>query len=156
MNPPVTAREALLIEALGEMSEVLDRVDRLIPVLEVGQRRAVEAHGKLAAQMSTLEVRMAAAGEAAKTHVVSHIAQRTAQATRHSIDLQVRAMEEAARTLFIKELGPALQGLVQPLLRMQEVVQNIARIWDVWLTHAATAAVASICTWLVTSGVWRP
>ncbi|MEO8056693.1 MAG: hypothetical protein ABI671_00100 [Burkholderiales bacterium] len=156
MNPPVTGREALLIEAIAEMVDVLDRVNTLIPTLETGQRRAEEAHAKLATQVGTLEVRMAAAAEAAKTHAVNYIAQRTAQATRQSIDLHVRAMEEAARALFVKELGPALQGLVQPLLRVQEVVRQNARPWDGWLTHAATAAVASVCTWLVTTGAWRP
>ncbi len=156
MNPPVTGREALLIEAIAEMGDVLDRVDTLIPTLEAGQRRAEETHSKLAAQVATLEVRMAAAAEAAKAHAVNHIAQRTAQATRQSIDLHVRAMEEAARTLFVKELGPALQGLVQPLLRVQEIVRQHARPWDGWLTHAATAAVASVLTWIVTSGGWRP
>jgi hypothetical protein len=156
VNPPVTGREALLIEAIAEMGGVLDRVETLIPTLEAGQRGVEQTHAKLAAQVSTLEVRMAAAAEAAKAHAVNHIAQRTAQATRHSIDLHVRAMEEAARTLFVKELGPALQGLVQPLLRVQEVVRQHARPWDGWLTHAATAAVASLITWLVTSGAWKP
>jgi hypothetical protein len=156
VNPPVTGREALLIEALGEISEVLDRVEQFIPALELAQHRAEEAHGKLATQMATLEVRMGAAAEAAKTHAVTFIAQRTAQVTRGSIELHVRAMEEAAQTLFVKELGPALQGLVQPLLRAQEVVRNSARPWDAWFTHATTAAAAALVTWLVTSGAWKP
>ena len=65
-------------------------------------------------------------------------------------------MEEAARTLFMKELGPVRQSLVQPRQRLRELVQQGARPWDRWLTHAATAAVASLATWLVVSGVWRP
>jgi len=92
----------------------------------------------------------------AKAHAVHHIALRTDQATRRSIDLSIKAMEEAARTLFLKELGPALQGLVQPLQQLRELAQQSARPWDVWLTHAATAGVASLATWLVSSGVWRP
>ena len=155
MNPPVTSSEALLIEALDEMSEVLHRVETLVPALDAGQRGMTQASVKLAAQLSTVEVRMAAFAEAAKNHAVKHIAARTDEAARHSINLQLLAMEESARMLFLKELSPALQGLVQPLQRVQEVARQSARPWDAWLTHAATAGVASLWTWLLTAGVWR-
>ena len=156
MIPPGTAREALLIEALGEMSGVLDRVESLVHALKTAERGTVEAHGKLAAQLPTLEAHIAATAKAATTHAVNLIAQRTTQSTRQSIDEHLRAMEEAARSLLLKELGPLLQALTQPLLRLQQVVRDNARPWDAWLTHAATAAAASMCTWLVMSGVWKP
>jgi len=156
VNPPVTSSEALLIEALDEMSKVLHRVETLIPALNTGQRGMMEASAKLAAQLSTVEARMVAFAEAAKIHAVKHIAERTDEAARQAINLQLRAMQEAARVLFLKELGPALQSLVQPLQRVQEVARQSARPWDAWLTHAATAGVASLWTWLVAAGVWRP
>lgn len=156
MNPPVTSSEALLIEALDEMSEVLHRVETLVPALDAGQRGMTEASAKLAAQLSTFEARLAASTEAAKMLVARHMAARADEVTRNSINLQLKAMEESARVLFLKELGPALQSLAQPLQRVQEVVRQSARPWDAWLTHAATAGVASLWTWLVTAGVWRP
>ena len=156
MNPPVTGREALLIEAIADMREVLDRVGTLVPTLEANRRDAVEAHGRLADQVSTLEVRLAAAGETIRSNAVNFIAKRTGEATQSSIEMHLRAMDDAARTLFLKELGPALQGLAQPLLRAQEVVRQHARPWDTWLTHAATATAASVCTWLVATGAWKP
>ena len=156
MNPPATAREALLIEALGEMGDVLDRVEALMPAMEAGRRSLAEAHEMLSAQLSSLEVRMVASVEAAKNGAVDHISERTRQAARHSIELHLKIMEEAARALFLKELAPALRGLVQPLLHVREVLRNSARPWDTWLTHAATAAVASLFTWLLASGAWRP
>jgi len=155
VNPPVTSSEALLIEALDEMSAVLRRVETLVPALDAGQRGMTEASAKLAAQLSTVEARMAAFAEAAKNHAVKHIAARTDEAARNAINLQLKTMQEAARVLFLKELGPALQGLVQPLQRVQEAARQSARPWDAWLTHAATAGVASLWTWLVTAGVWR-
>ncbi len=156
MNLPGTAREALLIEALGEMTGVLDRMDALVPQLDAGYRRFVDADKELAGQLSTIEVCMKAFAEKARAHAVHHIALHADQTARRSIDLHVKAMEEAAHTLFLKEVGPALQSLVQPLQRLRQLVQQNARPWDIWLTHAATAAVASLVTWLVTSGVWRP
>ena len=156
MNLPGTAREALLIEALGEMTGVLDRAEALLPELDAGQRGLLEANKNLAGQLATIEIRMEAFADKAKAHAANHIALRAGQAARRSIDLHVKAMDEAAHTLFLKELSPALQSLVQPLQRLREIVQQNARPWDVWLTHAATAAVASAATWIVTSGVWRP
>ncbi|MEO6277939.1 hypothetical protein [Roseateles sp.] len=155
MNPPVTGREALLIEAIAELVDVLDRVDLLLPALEAGQIDAAAAHRKLAVQVSKLEAQMVATGETVKTNAVKFIAQHTGQATRQSIDLHIGAMEEAARKLFVAELSPALRALVAPLLQVQEIVRQQARPWDHWLTHAATAIVASLCTWVVMSGVWR-
>jgi hypothetical protein len=156
VNPPVTSSEALLIEALAEMSGVLDRAEALIPALDMGQRGMVEANTKLVAQLAAIEVRMAAFAETAKIHAAKHIAERTDEAAKRAINLQLRAMQEAARMLFQKELGPALQALVQPLQRVQEVARQSARPWDAWLTHATTAGIASLWTWLATSGVWRP
>lgn len=156
MNPPATSTEALLIEALVEMSDMLDRVETLVPALDTGQRGMLEANARLVAQLAAIEVRMVAFAEAAKVHAAKHIAERTNEAARHTIELQLRAMQEAARMLFQKELGPSLRALVQPLQRVQEVVRRSARPWDTWLAHAATAAVASVCTWLAVSGVWRP
>lgn len=156
MIPPATSRDALLIELLGEMSGVLDRAEELLPAFETGQRGMTEACGKLLAQLATMEVRMVGITEAAQNRAVKHIAQRSDEATRQILSIQVRAMQEAARMLFLKELGPALQALVQPLQRLKEDLQRRSRLWDAWLTHAATASVASLCTWLATTGVWRP
>lgn len=156
MIPPATSHDALLLELLEEMSGVLNRAGELIPAFDTGQRGMTEACGKLLAQLATMEVRMVGITEAAQNQAVKHIAQRSHEATRQILSLQVRAMQEAARTLFVKELGPALQALVQPLQRLKEDLQRNSRAWDTWLTHAATASVASLCTWLVTSGVWRP
>ena len=155
MNPPVTSSEALLIEALEELSGVLDRVQTLVPALDTGQRGMLETSARLVAQLSTMEVRMLALADAAKRDAVKHIADRTDEAMRHSIHRQLRVMQEAARILFQKELGPALQALVQPLQNVKEEVRQSVRPWDAWFTHAATAGVASAWTWVVTSGVWR-
>ena len=155
MNPPLNGREALLIETVGELVEVLDRVQTLVPTLDAGRLAVTAVSGQLATQLCGMEARFGALSEAAKAHALNHIAQRTGQATRQSIDQHLKAMDEAARTLFVKELGPALQALVQPLQQVHEVVRRSAKPWDTWLTHAATAAVTAVATWLVTSWASR-
>ncbi len=156
MNPPATGREALLIEALDGMIDVLDRVELLIPTLSEGERGLLAANHQLTAQLGTLDARMVRFAEAAKMHVVKHIAQYTDQATQRLIDEHVGAMEKAAHLLFIKDVGPALRSLVQPLQRAAEIAEEAANPWNSWLTHAATAMGASGVTWVLTSGVWRP
>ena len=155
MNPPLTGREALLIEAVGELVDVLDRVQTLVPTLDASRREVMAASAQLTNQLSAIEARMGALAEAAKTYALNHISQRTNQMTRQSIDEHLKAMDEAARGLFVKELGPALQALVQPLRQAQQTARRSALSWDTWMTHAATAAVTAVATWLVTGGVGR-
>ena len=71
---------------------------------------------------------------------VKHIARRTDEVARSSVDAQTRAMEEAARALFGTEVGPPCSG---SSCRCSTWPQRVARPWERWLTHAATAAAAS-------------
>ncbi|MEO8806656.1 MAG: hypothetical protein ABI433_11275 [Burkholderiaceae bacterium] len=82
---------------------------------------------------------------------MNHVLARTDEAARRSIDLQGRAMADAARVAFGGELGAALQRLqaaLRPLIERQD------RHWDRWLTHAAAAASASAVTWTVAVFLW--
>jgi hypothetical protein len=98
-----------------------------------------------------MEDRMVAITERVKRQAVKHILVRTDEAARRSVDTQTRAMAEAAQTLFKAEIGPALQRLAMPL---QRLVQRVDRPWQQWLTHAATAAVASAATWALAVYLW--
>jgi hypothetical protein len=39
---------------------------------------------------------------------------------------------------------------------LQRLVQKVDRPWQQWLTHAATAAVASVATWALAAYLWSP
>ena len=153
MNPS-TAREALIVEALGEVAALMDRVETLAPALDASRRALVEASAGLAHQVTAFEARMAAITENAKLTAVKHIARRTDEITRSSLDAQTRAMEEAARALFRAEVGPALQRLVMPLQHLTDLAQRGARPWERWATHAATAAVACAATLALAARMW--
>lgn len=143
MNPPTTAREALIAEALGDVAALIDRVEALAPAMAEARLRLVQASADLVRQAETFDRRMHALAEGAKTECVRHIARRTEELTRQSLDTQSRAMTEAARALFMSEIHPALQRLAMPL---QGMVARLDRPWQSWLTHVATAAVASLMT----------
>lgn len=144
MNDPVAAREALIVEAIGEVAELLDRIDAVAPVMKEAGQTFQQARLDLSEQVADFERRMTAATQFANTEVVKHIAARTEEATRRSVDQQSRAMADAARIAFGVELGATMQRLQ---VTLQPLLERRRQRWDSWLTHAAAAAVAAAATW---------
>lgn len=144
MNDPVAAREALMIEAIGEAGNLIESVRGLTPVLQDIGREIAQADASLRANLTAFEGRMAAITENAKTRTVQHLAARADEATRRSIELQGRAMADAARVAFGAEFGVTLQRLQSAL---QALIERSDRRWERWLTHTAAAATASAATW---------
>lgn len=149
-----TAREAFIIEALGEVATLLDRVEAVAPALDASRLALINASTELAGQVTAFESRMAGITENAKMQAVKHIARRTDEITRASAEAQTRAMEEAARMLFRTEVGPALQRVAVPLQHLADLAHRGAHPWQHWLTHAATAAAASAVTWALAAWLW--
>lgn len=150
MKPPSTTREALIVEALGEADKLIRQVEALAPRLDESRQALADAYSGLANQLATFEAQVLALSEKAKVQTVKHILARTEQAARQSVDLQARAMADAARVAFGAQLGATLQRLesvLQPLIERRE------RPWERWLTHAAAAAVAAAATWMLTTNV---
>lgn len=151
MTHPSTTREALIVEALGDAAKLIRQVEALAPALDQSRRALADAHCGLAGQLATFEAQVTALTEKAKVQAVRHILARTDEAARRSVDLQARAMADAARVAFGAEVGASLQRLqssVKPLLERQ------GRGWEAWLTHAAAAATASAITWTVAVLLW--
>lgn len=149
-----TAREAFITEALGEVATLLDRVEAVAPALDASHLALINASTELAGQVTAFESRMAGITENAKVQAVKHIARRTEEITRVSAEAQTRAMEEAARMLFRTEVGPALQRVAMPLQHLADLAHRGAHPWQHWLTHAATAVVASGLTWALAAWLW--
>jgi hypothetical protein len=144
VNDPVAAREALLIEAIGEAANLIESVERLTPEFQEVGREIDRASAGLRDSLAGFEAQVLALTEKAKVQAVKHILARTDEATRRSIDLQGRAMADAARVALGAELGATLQRLQSAI---QPLVGRPGRRWEQWLTHAAAAATASAATW---------
>ena len=153
MSHPSTAREALIAEVIGDIAQLLDRVEALTPAMDGARQALVQASAELAGQVEAFEGRMFALTEHAKMLTVKHVVRRTDEVARLSLDMQKRAMEDAARDLFKGEVEPTLQRLVVPL---QQLVQRLDRPWDGWFTHAATAVAACAITLAVLAFLWLP
>jgi len=148
MKPPSTTREALIVEALGEAAKLIRQVEALAPRLDESRQALADAYSGLADQLTAFEGQVLALSEKAKVQTVKHILARTDEAARRSVDLQARAMADAARVAFGAQLGATLQRLesvLQPLIERRE------RPWERWLTHATAAATASAATWMLTT-----
>lgn len=146
MTHPSTTREALIVEALGEAEKLIRQVEALAPALDQSRQALADAHSGLAGQLAAFEAQVLALTEKAKVQVVKHILARTDEAARRSVELQGRAMADAARVAFGAELDATmqrLQGTLQPL------IERRTRGWEPWLTHAAAAIVASAATWVL-------
>jgi len=108
-------REAMIVEAIGEVAKLVQRVDELAPAIDASRGAVIHASAELAGHLVAFENRMTALTDNAKMRAVRHIAHRTDEIARGSLQSQARAMEEAAREVFQREVGPALQRLVGPL-----------------------------------------
>ena len=144
--PPSTAREALIAEAIGDVAALLDRLEALGPTIDASRQAAVEASAQLSAALEAFERNLAAVSATARTQVVEHIVKQTQEAARRAQELQSIAITEAAQRVFRSEVQQAMQYLARA---MQVVNATKPSLWETWLTHATTAAVASALTWLL-------
>jgi hypothetical protein len=148
MNRPTTAREALIVEALGDVARLLDRVESLQSSMDAARLALVKENAALGNRLNSFATGMSSITQQAKIKAVEHIVQRTNDATRQSIDAQTRAMNVAARLAFTEQLTPTLARLT---VSLQQLVQRVDRPWELWVTHAATAASSAALTWFVAS-----
>jgi hypothetical protein len=151
VSHPSTAREALIVEAIGDVAQLLKRVEALGPTLDDTCQALLQASTAFEDQVLTFERQIAATTDHVKTQTVKYMAVQAADASRRSIEQQSRAMADAARVAFGAELGTTIQRLqmtLQPLLEQRE------RWWESWLTHATAAAASATVTWVLLVYAW--
>jgi hypothetical protein len=154
VNDLTTTREALMAEAIGDLGRLLDRVEALVPVLDAKHLELAQTSTVLAGQVSGYAKRMEEITENAKLQAVKHMARRADEMARGTVETQTRAMEEAARTVFRNEVGPALQRVTLPLQDVATLARKGARPWEGWLLHAATAVLSSAISWAMAAWLW--
>ena len=148
MNGPTTAREALIVEALGEVALLIDRVEALTSSMEVGRLALSDASAQLSGRLNAFETRMASVTQQVQTRAIEHIVRRTGQAASDAIESQASAMRTAARLAFSGEVDSQVACLTRALQRASE---RADRPWEHWLTYVATAVASAVVTWLVAS-----
>ncbi len=138
-EPPASARDALIAEALGEVASLLDRVDALAVALDSVASALNEAGASVEAKAAAFDASTAALVDASKRYLVGHIATKTQETIRAAGEAQMQAIREELRSLIRSETtAPARHG------SQTEVAQRGAN-WN-WATHVATAICASLIT----------
>lgn len=147
MRSPLTAREALIAEALGEIALLLDRVESVTTSMEASRLAIASATADLDQRLHSFEAGVARLTDHAKARLVDHIVRRTGEATRESIQTQAQAMNAAARLAFSAQVNSELARLSTTLERL---LRRAEGPWERWLAHAATAAAsAAVTSWIV-------
>lgn len=154
MSDLTTAREELMAVAIGQLGELLDRMDTLAPNLDASRMELLITSTDLAKKVEAYSKRMDEITENAKVQTVKHIARRADEMARGTVETQTRAMEEAARVAFHHEVGPALQRVTLPLQDVAALARKGARPWEGWLLHAATAVLSSAISWAMAAWLW--
>jgi len=150
MNGTSTAREALIVEALGDVAQLLDRVESLRVSMEAERLALGNADARLGARLQAFDTGMSSITQQARIKTVEHIVRRANEVSRQSIEAQTRAMNEAARLAFTAQLDPVLARLA---MATRHLIERTDRPWDVWFTHAATAASSAALTWILATGL---
>jgi hypothetical protein len=151
MSDPMTAREALIIEAIGDAAALVECVAALTPEVQRIGRELDCANSGLRNSLAELEAQVAALTEKAKAETVKHIVARTDEVARHAVDTQAQSMANAAKQLFNSLVDPRLQQLARVIAKQ---VERIDRPWERWWTHAATALASSSATLAVVAHLW--
>jgi uncharacterized protein (DUF1800 family) len=148
---PSTAREALIVEAIGDVAQLLQRVDALKAALDERCESLLQASAAFENQVMAFDRQIAATTQNVKTQTVKYMAAQTADASKRSIEHQSQALADAARVAFGAELGATMQRLqmtLRPLLEKRD------RWWESWLTHATVAVASATATWALLVYVW--
>ncbi|MBY0236189.1 MAG: hypothetical protein K2W93_14510 [Burkholderiaceae bacterium] len=157
MNAPSSAREALLVEALGDVAVLLDRIEKVGPVLASTADAIVLATTRLEAQAATMEARMATLAAHTQAQAVKHIARRTGELLHSAAEAESQSMAAFARALLHAELNPALRSLVQSAQACAANSGNLAGSGrTMWWACAATATGSSILTWALATLAQTP
>lgn len=141
MDDPVGAREALLIEAIGEVGTLIESAGELVRLEQELARSIAQADARLLKTLEDAERRLLAFTESARKHLAQYIANATQDALKRSTEQQRAAMADAAREAFEAQLVPTLQRM-QTLQAAMTRQQGQHRL-ETWLTHAAAVAVGA-------------
>ena len=148
MSAPSTSREALILEALGEVGKLLDEVDRLKITMEAGRESLRQIIGLLGDRLRSFETTVSDLTKRAERGAIEHIAKRTNELTRRLLEEQSQAMRDAARQCFAEQLRPTMAQLDA---KLRQLMQRTERPWADWMMHVATATASAVVTFFVVS-----
>ncbi len=136
-------REALIVEALGDIALMLERIEAIAPALASTSDAVMSAADSLTTRSADAESRFTAFTQHAATHLSEHLAHRSQELARAAVEIEAQALHATARKILQEELGPPVQRLARSLN------DNAHRRlhWPSVVVGAVTAVVASAAAW---------
>lgn len=154
MNRPSTAKEALIAEALGDMAGLIDRLEKLAPVMSIAHQELVQSSHALVSKVSMFEFRMSDISQNPVELCVKQIEQKASGVCAQTLNSQILAMQSAAREMFNKEFHPVVNRTVTQLEYLARLAQPDQNRWLPWLTHGASFVTGAALTWLTVMMIW--
>ena len=147
MNRSTTAREALIAELIGDVADLLKRVESLTTTMNNAREAMTDAAWTLDSRVEPFRHHLAAEVAQTKDIAVKMFIGQTNEIAAIEQRRQTQAMTDAARAIVDKEMGPPLRRFAATL---QGLVDKADRPWEAWLIHAATAVTSAVCSgWFV-------
>jgi len=108
-----SAREALIVEALGGVDTVLAAADAVGERLSASSQRLESAAAGLAAAGTVYSAEVAQLTEATKKALADYIERRASAATTQALAEHRKAMKDAATLAFAEQLAPAVRDIAR-------------------------------------------
>ncbi|CAA9890791.1 conserved hypothetical protein [Candidatus Methylobacter favarea] len=145
---PRTAREALIAEALGDLDQLLARVEALPALVSGAETSLTESIKTLEDAGDRYRMAVTAFTEQAKTELTEYLERKTVEVYSKTTEDQRAAMQEAARMAFRSEASDKAADLGKSLRAAAKEFRRST--WIRLFEHAFTAIIASCATvWLI-------
>ncbi len=140
-------REALVVEALGDIAVMLERLEAITPALASTCDAVMSAAESLKTSSVDAESRFTAFTQHAVTHLSTHLARRAEELVRAAVEVEAQALHATGRRILHKELEPPVQRLVRAL-------NDTAHRRLHWASVAAGAVIALVASAAAWSGAF--
>lgn len=145
-----TAREALIIEAIGEVARLIRQVDALAPDMQETCHALHRADAKLHDTLAGFEARLAAISERAKTQTVQQLEMQMNAAAQQVAVRLCGALAAAAQQAFQDQVGSTVKWQHVVLEDLKALLERLAKQraerWIPWATHATALLFGAMLT----------
>lgn len=148
MNAPRTIREALVAESLGNLDDLLKRVEALPALIDTAEKHVAETVAALEGAGDKYRMAVTAFNEQAKADLNEYLDRKSVQVSAKTMEEQRAAIQNAALTAFRTEAFDKAAGLGVVL---RDAAEEFRRsMWSRLIEHGLTAVISSALTgWLV-------
>lgn len=152
MNTPTTVREALLAEAIGDLLTALEDTRIVVGDLRAGTQAFKAAGDLMDTGVKGMKDQVQALTRAAQLEVMRRVAVCTNQLMRETHAAQVQAMQASAGEILHRELGFAMQRVIQD--RRRALRLELLRSWHLIVVAVAVASALGLAGgwWLFAFG----